>query len=66
MVAISDPGDVDAQDTVRASIGRDFISVVASRDQIGDLLDRMFGPDEGDLGFGGLSADSPFTDQVGG
>ncbi len=66
VVAISDPDDVDAQDTVRASIGRDFISVVASRDQIGDLLDRMFGPDEGDLGFGGLAADSPFTDQVDG
>ena len=43
VIATSDPDDHSAQDLVRASIGRDFISVVASRDQIGDYLDRLFG-----------------------
>ena len=28
---------------MRASIGRDFISVVAAPDQIGDYLDQLFG-----------------------
>ena len=45
VIATSDPDDLYAQDSVRASIGRDFISVVASRDQIADYLDRMFEPD---------------------
>ncbi len=45
MVATADPDDLIAQETVRASIGRDFISVVASRDQIGDYLDQLFGPE---------------------
>jgi type IV pilus assembly protein PilB len=47
VIATADPDDMSAQDTVRASIGRDFISVVASRDQISDYLDQLFGP-EGD------------------
>jgi type IV pilus assembly protein PilB len=64
VVATSDPDDVNAQDTVRASIGRDFISVVASRDQIGDYLDRLFGPDDGDLEFEKLSVDPQFADSV--
>ena len=45
VIATADPDDIAAQDTVRATIGRDFISVVASRDQIGDYLDRLFGPE---------------------
>jgi type IV pilus assembly protein PilB len=45
VIATSDPDDLYAQDSVRASIGRDFISVVASRDQIADYLDRLFDPD---------------------
>ena len=44
MVATADPDDMAAQETVRDSIGRDFISVVASRDQIGEYLDQLFGP----------------------
>ncbi len=43
VIATSDPDDVSAEDTLRESIGRDFISVVASRDQIGDYLDQLFG-----------------------
>ncbi len=45
VIAMSDPDDVSAQDTLRASIGRDFISVVATKDQIGDYLDQLFGSD---------------------
>ncbi|MGO9030077.1 MAG: ATPase, T2SS/T4P/T4SS family [Acidimicrobiales bacterium] len=49
VIAIADPDDVFALDTLRASIGRDFISVVASREQIGALLDRFYGAsDNGD------------------
>ena len=44
VIATADPDDMAAQETVRDSIGRDFISVVASRDQIGDYLDQLFGP----------------------
>ena len=43
VIATSDPDDLYAQDSVRASIGRDFISVVASPEQIGERLDRLFG-----------------------
>ena len=47
VVATADPDDLIAQETVRASIGRDFISVVASRDQIGEYLDQLFGRPRG-------------------
>jgi type IV pilus assembly protein PilB len=57
VVATSDPDDFNAQDTVRASIGRDFISVVASRDQIITYLDQLFGPDDDGLVFENFSAD---------
>jgi type IV pilus assembly protein PilB len=45
VIATADPDDLYAQDSVRASIGRDFISVVASPDQIAAYIDRLFGPD---------------------
>ena len=45
VIATSDPDDLTAQDNVRASIGRDFISVVAAPDQIGNYLDQLFGPE---------------------
>jgi len=48
VIAIANPDDVFALDTLRASIGRDFISVVASREQIGEVLDRFYGPVESD------------------
>jgi type IV pilus assembly protein PilB len=44
VIATSDPDDLLAQDSVRASIGRDFISVVASPEQIDSYIDRLFGP----------------------
>ncbi len=58
VVATSDPDDFNAQDTVRASIGRDFISVVASKDQIVNYLDQLFGPDDDGLVFENFSADA--------
>jgi type IV pilus assembly protein PilB len=43
VIATSDPDDLSAQETVRATIGRDFISVVATDLQIDEYLDRLFG-----------------------
>jgi type IV pilus assembly protein PilB len=43
VIAISDPGDVVAIDTLRTSIGREFISVVASAEQIDACIDRVYG-----------------------
>jgi type IV pilus assembly protein PilB len=48
VIATSDPDDLYAQDSVRASIGRDFISVVAVPEQIGHRLDRLFGAETED------------------
>src|ERR1700722_16188230 len=42
VIAISDPGDIVAIDTLRTSIGREFISVVASASQIEACLDRVY------------------------
>jgi len=47
VVAIADPGDIVAVDTLRATIGRDFITVVASAEQIEQCLDRVY-PRAGD------------------
>ncbi|HLH29006.1 MAG TPA: hypothetical protein VKW77_08815, partial [Acidimicrobiales bacterium] len=44
VIATADPDDTEAQDAVREAIGRDFISVVASKDQITQYLDRLFPP----------------------
>ncbi len=43
VIAISDPGDIVAIDTLRTSIGREFISVVAAAGQIDACLDRVYG-----------------------
>src|SRR5664280_1280424 len=48
VIATSDPDDLYAQHSVRASIGRDFISVVAVPEQIGHRLDRLFGAETED------------------
>src|SRR5664280_1025971 len=48
VIATSDPDDLYAQDSVRASIGRDFISVGAVPEQIGLRLDRLFGAETED------------------
>ena len=69
VIATADPDDLAAQETVRDSIGRDFISVVASPDQIGDYLDQLFGPTEKDIPtngaeLGGVDATSSPTSEV--
>ncbi|HUO49350.1 MAG TPA: ATPase, T2SS/T4P/T4SS family, partial [Acidimicrobiales bacterium] len=43
IVAISNPGDVVAMDTLRAVIGREFIPVVADGEQIESYLARFYG-----------------------
>ncbi len=43
VIATSEPDDLEAEEEVRGAIGRDFISVVVSRDQIGEYLDQLFG-----------------------
>ncbi len=42
VVAIADPGDMVAMDNLRAAIGREFITVVASSDQIDTCLTRVY------------------------
>ena len=42
VIATADPDDLFALDSIRAILGRDFISVVASSDQIDHYLDVMF------------------------
>ena len=42
VVAISDPNDVMALDTLRATMGREFVAVVAPDDQIEACLDRVY------------------------
>ncbi|MHB8593782.1 MAG: GspE/PulE family protein [Acidimicrobiales bacterium] len=42
VVAIADPGDVMAIDTLRATVGREFIAVVATAAQIDQCLDRVY------------------------
>ena len=69
VIATADPDDLSAHDMVRSSIGRDFISVVASRDQIGDYLDRLFGPEgdyelPSDVDVGDINDGSPPTAEL--
>ncbi|HUY20930.1 MAG TPA: ATPase, T2SS/T4P/T4SS family [Acidimicrobiales bacterium] len=50
VVAMSNPADVMAMDVLRAVIGREFVAVVASDDQIDACLSRIYGappPDSG-------------------
>ncbi len=42
VVAISDPTDVVALDTLRATMGREFVAVVAPEEQIEACLDRVY------------------------
>jgi len=43
VIAVANPDDIFAMDTLRASMGRDFTVVVAPRDQIVRFLDRLYG-----------------------
>ena len=64
VIATADPDDLTAQDSVRTSIGRDFISVVAAPDQIGDYLDQLFGSDAGEAAPEAGSETSEAADEV--
>ena len=46
VVAIADPNDVMALDTLRATMGREFVAVVAAFDQIEACLARVYRTDE--------------------
>jgi type IV pilus assembly protein PilB len=43
VIAVANPDDIFAMDTIRASMGRDFTLVVAGRDQIVRYIDRLYG-----------------------
>lgn len=60
VIATADPDDLFAQDSVRALLGRDFITVVATPEQIDRYLDITFGD-----GGAGPVAPSPMTGPVG-
>jgi len=47
VVAITDPTDIVALDTLRATMGREFVTVVAPDDQIEECLARVYRPDAG-------------------
>jgi type IV pilus assembly protein PilB len=53
VIATSNPDDLMAQDSVRAALGRDFISVVATTEQITAYLDRVYGGGSEDSGTDG-------------
>ncbi|MHB1891123.1 MAG: GspE/PulE/PilB domain-containing protein, partial [Acidimicrobiales bacterium] len=42
VIAIADPADVFALESLRSAIGRDFISVVADEEQIGTCLEQVY------------------------
>jgi type IV pilus assembly protein PilB len=44
VVAIADPDDLAAMDVLKATIGRDFISVLAAVEQIDACVDRVYSP----------------------
>jgi type IV pilus assembly protein PilB len=47
VIATADPEDLFAQDSIRALLGRDFISVVAAPEQIDAYIELMFGGGKG-------------------
>jgi type IV pilus assembly protein PilB len=59
VIATADPDDLFAQDSIRALLGRDFISVVAAPEQIDHYIDLMFGDGTGWPAGVGTSASSP-------
>ncbi len=58
VIAIGDPGDVMAIDTLRATIGREFISVVAPSEQIEQCIDRVY-VNGADVPVADVGADGP-------
>lgn len=46
VIAVSDPGDLFAMDALRSSIGREFVAVVARKDQVTRALRQLYSPGE--------------------
>ncbi len=44
VIAVSDPGDLFAMEALRAHLGREFVVVVASADQVSRALDLLYSP----------------------
>ena len=59
VIATADPDDLFAQDSIRALLGRDFISVVAAPEQIDHYIDLMFGDGTGWPAGVGTNGSSP-------
>src|SRR5580693_1410413 len=59
VVAIPDPTDVVALDTLRATMGREFVAVVAPDDQIEACLARVYRPDAPTATAGAATAGGP-------
>src|SRR6202163_3658139 len=61
VVAMSNPADVMAMDVLRAVIGREFVAVVASGEQIDSCLARVYGeaPDRTEKGKGSSAPSNP-------
>ena len=64
VIAIANPNDVFALDTLRASLGRDFISVVASPEQIGRYLDKVYGDETDSVATEGAVAEPVFAEPL--
>ena len=62
VIAVSDPGNLFAMDALRASLGREFVVVVAGADQVARALDTLYsagGPAPTADGIAGAPAGSP-------
>jgi type IV pilus assembly protein PilB len=64
VVAISDPSDVVALDNLRTVIGRDFVPVVASREQIELYLSRLYRDSPPEPELAGASGTEPSADAL--
>jgi type IV pilus assembly protein PilB len=48
VIAVSDPGDLFAMDALRASVGREYVAVVARPDQVDRAILHLYTPSEPD------------------
>ncbi|MGH9087893.1 MAG: hypothetical protein ACRDYZ_07245, partial [Acidimicrobiales bacterium] len=46
VIAVTDPGDVEAMDALRDTVGREFVAVVARPDHIAQATSRLYAPPE--------------------
>jgi len=48
VIAVADPGDLFAMDALRASVGREFVAVVARPEQVTKAIKQLYAPGEPD------------------